>query len=45
MDVVETHSWASGDLYVGECRNDKMEGRGTYTWTCEDVHVGEWRDD
>jgi len=44
MEDVDTLTWASGDVYVGEWRDDKMEGRGTYTWTDNRLYVGEWKD-
>ena len=32
------------DLYEGELRNGKMNGRGAYTWPSGNRYVGEWRD-
>jgi hypothetical protein len=32
------------ELYVGELRNGKQNGRGAYTWTSGNRYDGEWRD-
>ena len=39
-----TYTFASGDKYVGEYRNDKKHGQGTYTHADGDNYVGEYRD-
>ncbi len=33
-----------GDKYVGEFKNDKIDGQGTLTWSNGDKYVGEWKD-
>ncbi len=40
-----TYTWADGDKYVGEWRDDKKNGQGTYTYADGDKYVGEFRDD
>tara|TARA_B100000686_G_C16570793_1_gene852821 strand:- start:15 stop:683 length:669 start_codon:yes stop_codon:yes gene_type:complete len=39
-----TYTWADGNKYIGEWKNDKWHGQGTYTWADGDKYVGEWRD-
>ena len=39
-----TITYANGDKYVGEFRDDKYNGQGTYTYANGDKYVGEWRD-
>jgi hypothetical protein len=36
---------ANGEKYVGEWRNDKLNGKGTYTWPDGAKYVGQFRDD
>ena len=38
-------SFANGDKYVGEFKDDKRTGQGTYTWADGDKYVGEYKDD
>ena len=35
----------SGDKYVGEFKDDKMNGQATYTFANGDRYVGEYKDD
>ena len=44
-NCVGTITFASGNKYVGEYRDDKRTGQGTFTWPNGDKYVGEWRDD
>jgi hypothetical protein len=39
-----TYTWASGDTYVGEFKDNKQHGQGTYTWASGNKYVGEWKD-
>ncbi len=39
-----TLTFASGDTYSGQWRNDKMNGEGTYTFADGDRYVGQFRD-
>ena len=44
-----TYTWADGDKYVGEYKNDKQNGQGTYTFGSNsqwagDKYVGEFKD-
>ena len=39
-----TYTYASGDKYVGEWRDDRKNGQGTYTYANGDKYVGEWTD-
>jgi hypothetical protein len=41
---VETINYPSGDVYVGEYRDDQRNGQGTYTYASGAVYVGEFRD-
>ena len=40
-----TYTYADGEKYVGEWRDDKRHGHGTYTRANGDKYVGEFRDD
>jgi len=40
-----TYTFAEGDKYVGEWRDDKKNGQGTYTYADGDKYVGEYKDD
>jgi hypothetical protein len=40
-----TYTWANGNKYVGEWRDDKRNGQGTATFADGDKYVGEWKDD
>ena len=40
---VRTCTWADGEKYVGEYKNDKQHGTGTYT-DAKYQYVGEWKD-
>ena len=40
-----THTFASGDKYVGEWNSNKMHGQGSYTFANGEKYVGEWKDD
>ena len=35
-------TWANGDKYVGEFRDDLRNGQGTMTWANGDKYVGNW---
>ena len=37
-----SHTFPSGDKYVGEVKNGKFHGQGTYTWVDGKKYVGEW---
>jgi hypothetical protein len=39
-----TYTFADGDKYVGEWKDDKQHGQGTYTFVAGDKYVGEFRD-
>ena len=39
-----TYTWASGDKYVGENKDNKRHGQGTFTWANGDKYVGEFKD-
>ncbi len=39
-----TFTFASGSKYVGEYRDNKINGQGTFTWTRGNKYVGEFRD-
>ena len=38
-----TYTWADGDKYVGEWKDDKSHGQGIYTSASGDQYVGEFR--
>ena len=40
-----TYTFADGDKYVGEYKDDKGNGQGTYTFANGDKYVGEYKDD
>jgi len=44
-DCFGTYTWANGDKYVGEWKDDKLYGRGTYTFVNGTVKKGIWKDD
>ena len=37
-------AWANGDVYVGEVKGGKTNGKGKITWADGDVYEGEWKD-
>ncbi|MBI4826099.1 MAG: hypothetical protein HY807_06715 [Nitrospirae bacterium] len=37
-----TMTWANGDVYVGQWKNDKLHGQGTKTWANGAKYVGQW---
>ena len=39
-----TYTYADGDKYVGEWKDDKYHGQGTYTSPSGGKYVGEWKD-
>ena len=39
-----TYTFADGDKYVGEWRDDKRNGQGTFTFADGDKYVGEFKD-
>ena len=39
-----TYTYADGDIYVGEFRDNNRTGQGTYTWTNGDIYAGEFQD-
>jgi hypothetical protein len=45
MNCFGTYTFANGDKYVGEFKDDKRNGQGTYTYTNGNKYVGEYRDD
>ena len=40
-----TYTYANGDKYVGQWRNDLRNGQGTYTYANGEKYVGEYKDD
>ena len=47
-NCIGTKTFADGDKYFGEYKDNKMHGQGTYTWTlgefAGDKYVGEFKD-
>ena len=39
-----TYTFADGDKYVGEVKDNKKHGQGTYTYANGDKYVGEYKD-
>ena len=39
------YNYASGDVYVGEWKGDKLDGCGVYNYASGDVYIGEWKGD
>ena len=39
-----TYTNANGDKYVGEWKDNKINGQGAYTWAGGDKYIGEWKD-
>ena len=39
-----TYTFANGEKYVGEFKDDKKHGQGTHTWPDGKKYVGEWKD-
>jgi len=44
-NCVGTYTYANGDKYVGENKDNKWHGQGTVTYTDGDQYVGQWKDD
>ena len=44
FEALGTYTWADGDKYVGEWKDDKANGHGTCTWATGNQYVGEWKD-
>ena len=45
-NCVGTYTWPNGDKYVGEFRDDKLNGQGTYTFANGTIwKEGIWKDD
>lgn len=42
---IVTKTYANGDKYVGQMKDDKRNGQGTFTWANGSKYVGEWKDD
>ena len=40
-----TETFANGDVYVGEYKDDKRSGHGTYTYADGNIYIGEFEDD
>ena len=40
-----TYTWASGDKYVGQYKDDKQHWEGTFTWADGEKYVGQFKDD
>ena len=40
-----TYTFADGNKYIGEFRDDNFNGQGTFTFASGGKYVGEWRDD
>ena len=38
------YTWAHGDKYVGEFKDDNMHGQGTMTFSSGNKRVGVWKD-
>jgi S1-C subfamily serine protease len=45
LNCFGTYTFADGNKYVGEFRDDKYNGQGTYTFADGNKYVGEFRDD
>ena len=43
VTVRQVNTWASGNKYVGEWRDDKRSGQGTYTHADGRVERGVWK--
>ena len=39
-----THTFPSGQKYVGQWKDDKYDGQGTYTWPDGQKYVGQYKD-
>ena len=39
-----TYTWADGEVYAGEWKDDKKHGQGTHTWADGEKYVGEYKD-
>ncbi|MAG23783.1 MAG: hypothetical protein CMM09_06920, partial [Rhodospirillaceae bacterium] len=44
-DSFGTETFADGEKYVGEWKDDKRHGHGTETFADGAKYVGEWKDD
>ena len=38
-----SYTWKSGDIYLGEWKNDKWHGQGTYIYFNGDKYIGEYK--
>ena len=40
----QNYTWPSEDVYVGELKEDKMDGHEKKTFANRDVYEGEWKE-
>ena len=43
MKKKNNFTFANGEKYVGESKNNKFNGRGTFTWPDGSKYVGQWK--
>jgi hypothetical protein len=44
-DKIGTYTWGDNRKYIGEWKNNKMDGYGVFTWPDGRKYQGEYKDD
>ena len=45
FNLQRAHRKVYGDKYIGEFKNDMMDGEGFYQWNTNKVYYGQWKND
>ncbi len=45
LEFLGTYTWSDGRKYVGQWRDNKMNGKGTFTFPDGKMYIGEYKND